>query len=302
MILSEKNKGYLATIVSTFIIGFSFILVKLSLIYATPLTALTHRYVIAFIAILPFAIWKRKELTFEKHEIPSLLLMALLYPILTFGFQIWGLSSITSSEAGIIQAVQPLLTMVIAFVLLREHILINQKLFALLSVAGVVFIFIMQGVSGSGNIFGYVLMLVSVTAMSIYVVLSRKFKARFSVFRLTFFCITIGALFFSLISIGQYILTGQNTDFFTPLQHPEYTGTILYLGVLSTLVTLALTNYSYARVEASKLGVFANFIPVIAILAGVTIAGDQLTWVHILGSLLIFIGIIGVNITKKKPI
>lgn len=298
--LSESTKWYIASLGSMLIIGFSFLLVKISLEYASPLEVLAHRFVVAFIGILPIAIWKRDELKYKREDIPLLLFMALLYPILTFGLQIWRLSHITSAEAGIVQAVQPLITMSIAVVLLREVITVKQRLFALLSVSGVVFIFVMQGVGEAGGVIGYFLLLFSVTFMSIYTILVRKFKVRFSVLPLTFFCISTGALFFSLLSTGEILLSnGSITDLFRPFSSSEYLSSVLYLGILSSLVTLALTNYSYARVEASKLGVLGNLVPVIAIFAGVLIMGDKISWMHIVGTILIFIGVIGVNVSKK---
>lgn len=92
---------------------------------------------------------------------------------------------------------------------------------------------------------------------------------------------------------------GNITDLFRPFSSSEYLASVLYLGILSSLVTLALTNYSYARVEASKLGVLGNLIPIIAIFAGVLIMGDKISWMHIIGAIIIFIGVIGVNVSKK---
>lgn len=301
--LSETAKGYVASIGSMLIIGFSFLFVKILLEHTSPLIALTHRFVIAFIGILPFAIWKRHKLQYKRKDIPILIFMALLYPTLTFGLQIWGLSHITSTEAGIVQAVQPLITMIVAVILLHETISIKQRLFALLSVSGVIFIFIMQGIGQTGGIVGYLLLLFSVIFMSIYSVLVRKFKVRFSVLPLTFFCITTGALFFSLFSAGQLLLSnGSISDFFRPFSSFQYLGAILYLAILSSLVTLALTNYSFAHVEASKLGIFGNLIPVVAIFAGVVVMGDKMSWAHVIGAIVILVGVIGVNASKNTTL
>ncbi len=59
-----------------------------------------------------------------------------------FGFQIFGLVYIASSEAGIIQATIPIFTMIFSIIFLKERPSILQKLSILLSVAGVVYIFL----------------------------------------------------------------------------------------------------------------------------------------------------------------
>lgn len=300
--MKESTKGYLAAIISSLIIGFSFLFVKVALVNGNPLDILTHRFSIALLVILPFAIVKRKEISLKKTDISTVLLMASLYPILTFGFQIWGLNYISSAEAGIIQAIQPVLTMVAAIIILTEKISGKQKLFTFLSVFGVLFIFIMQGINSGGSVLGYIIFILSNIALALYVVLVRKYKTKFSVFRLTFFCILLGTIFFNALSISQHIILPETGNFFAPLLSIEYLVSTLYLGILSSLVTLALTNYSYSKIEASKLGVFGNLVPVVAIFAGVIILKDSLTWVQIVGAAIILTGIIGVNSRKKTII
>lgn len=192
------------------------------------------------------------------------------------------------------------MTMVIATLVLKEKISLIQALFAMLSVFGVVFIPIMLGAGSDGSVLGYILMLISSLALSSYGVFARKLRGRFTPFPLAFFCITLGALFFNLLAAGKYIYSESESSFLKPLLSLEYIVTILYLGVFSSSLTLILSNYSYARVEASRLGIFANFVPVVAIFAGVTILGDSITWIHIVSSILIFIGVLGVNWFKKK--
>lgn len=297
--MKESTKGYLAAIVSSLIIGFSFLFVKVALVHGNPLDILTHRFSIALLIMLPFAIIKRKELSLKKTDISAVLLMALLYPILAFGFQIWGLNHISSAEAGIIQAIQPVLTMVTAIIILKEKISGKQKLFTFLSVFGVLFIFLMQGINSGGSVLGYIIFILSNVALALYVVLVRRYKEKFSVFQLTFFCITLGTLFFNALSISQHIILSKTENFFEPLLSIEYLVSTLYLGILASLVTLALANYSYSKIEASKLGVFGNLVPVVAIFSGVIILKDSLSWVQIVGAAIILIGIIGVNNRKK---
>lgn len=300
--MKESTKGYLAAILSSFIIGLSFLFVKIALTHENPMAILAHRFSIALLFILPFAIIKRKEIKLKRADIGTILLMALLYPVLLFGFQIWGLNYISSAEAGIIQAIQPILTLVAAVIILNEKILGKQKLFTLLSVSGVLFIFAMQGINGEGSVLGYLIFSLSTAVFSIYAVLVRKYKERFSVFQITFFCITVGAILFNVLSISQYIINPETGNYFESFLSIECLISIFYLGVLSSLATSALSNYSYSKIEASKLGVFGNLVSVVAIFAGVIILKDSLNWVKIVGAAIILIGIIGVNRRKKTII
>lgn len=299
MKFTEESKGYIATIASTLIIGFSFLFVKITLIHAHPLDILAHRFGIAFIVLLPIVLFRKNKLLFKKENCIWILFMSSLYPILTFGLQIWALSYISSTESGIIHATFPLITMLVAVLVLKEKISWSQYCFAGLSVFGVILIPIMLGTTSNGSILGYSLMSLSSLALSSYGVFARKLREYFSPFQLAFFCITLGAIFFNLLAVGRHVVFETKDSFWQPIFSVQYIVAILYLGILSSSITLILSNYSYARVEASKLGLFANFVPVVAILAGITILGDSFSWIHLVGSLFILTGVIGANFLKK---
>lgn len=80
-----------------------------------------------------------------------------------------------------------------------------------------------------------------------------------------------------------------------PLFEPRFLLSILYLGVLSSLITALLSNYVLAKIDASKMIVFSNLATLISIVAGVVILNEELFFYHIIGSILIIMGIIGVN-------
>jgi drug/metabolite transporter (DMT)-like permease len=85
-----------------------------------------------------------------------------------------------------------------------------------------------------------------------------------------------------------------------PLQNTDFIVSILYLGILSSLVTSLLNNYILSKIEASKVSVFGNLRTVVTIFAGVIILKEELYDYHIIGSLMIVLGVMGTNITKQK--
>lgn len=75
---------------------------------------------------------------------------------------------------------------------------------------------------------------------------------------------------------------------------------VIYLGVLSTLLTSLITNYVLSKIEASKMSVFANLATVISIVAGVIFLKEEIFYFHIIGSVLIVGGVIGTNFLDDK--
>lgn len=299
--MNEKIKGYIAAILSTIIVGFSFIFVKIALITGNPLDILAHRFTFAFITILPVAIFKKEISYFTKRNLFKILPIVFLYPVIFFSLQIYGLYFIPSAEAGIIQSTSPIFIMIFAVFLLKEKISTAQVIFTFISVFGVVFIFFMNGTQISNeHYFGLLLITLSVISLSLYSVLVRKNKNTISVFQMTFMVTFLGFVFFNILSIGQHILNPNMESILKPFTNIQYVTAILYLGVLSSLGTSFLTNYSYTKIEASRLGVFGNFVIVISIFGGVVILKERLMWQQVVGAILIFIGVVGTNIVSQN--
>ncbi|EQB3099488.1 DMT family transporter [Clostridium botulinum] len=300
MKFSHKKKAYVSAILYSIIIGFSFLFSKISLTFADPLDALAHRFTVSFIFAFVSVLLGWIKLDITKKDILSILPLSLFYPIMFFGFQIFGLVYIASSEAGIIQATIPIFTMIFSIIFLKERPSILQKLSILLSVAGVVYIFFMKGVNLKSNIFiGIVLILLSALSSSGNNVLARKMSGQYKPISLTYTVICIGFVFFNIVSIINHSLNGTLNLYFKPFTSPLFIVSIFYLGILSSLVTSFLLNYSLSKIEASKMSVFNNLSTLITMMAGVVFLGEKLQYFHIIGSFMIILGIVGTNFGDK---
>ncbi|MFD6441674.1 EamA family transporter, partial [Peribacillus sp. NPDC060186] len=106
--MPEHKKAYFAAIVYAIIIGFSFIFTKITLIEASPLDTLAHRFTMAFLIAIIVKLYRRTSVKMSAKDTLKILPLVFLYPILFFTFQVFGLVYTSSSEAGIIQATIPI--------------------------------------------------------------------------------------------------------------------------------------------------------------------------------------------------
>lgn len=295
-----KYKGaYLAAILYAIIIGFSFMFVKIALIHASPVDTLAHRFTIAFTMATILILFKKIPLKILLRDIWTIFPLTLLYPTLFFMFQIFGLVYSSSSEAGIIQATIPIFTMVLASIFLKEYSTHLQKVSILLSVLGVIFLFVMNGVNIDGySVKGTVLILLSALAASSYNVLARKLTKQYSLFFLTY--VMTGFITFNSIAITNHLIASSFTNFLSPFLNTSFLASILYLGILSSLCTSFLSNYALSIMDASKMSVFSNLATLITMMAGVIFLNEKLQYYHILGAILILTGVIGVNYFGNK--
>ncbi|NLN47651.1 MAG: DMT family transporter [Clostridiales bacterium] len=295
---------YLAALGYAFIIGLSFLFTKFSLDVADPINILAHRFTVSFIVLGIPVLFKWVKVNYTKERIIKLIPLAIVYPMLFFGFQTFGLLYATSAEAGILLASAPVFTLILATYFLKEKSNILQKISIILSVTGVIYISLMKGSTlDINNIKGIVLLVLSALCMAGYNVMARKLTKEFTNIELCFAMIILSFVSFNLLSIGNHLANGTISNYFAAFTAPSFVISILYLGILSTLGTALLTNYILYKLEASKMSVFANLGTVISIVAGVVFLKEKIFYYHIIGSILIVGGVLGTNfLGDAKPI
>ncbi|MFD2615908.1 DMT family transporter [Terrilactibacillus laevilacticus] len=294
--------AYLSIILFAMIIGFSFMFVKITISYAHPLDILAHRFTIAFLIMLIPLVFGWMKLSLSPKDMLKLLPLALFNPVLYFSFQVLGLITITSSEAGIIQALLPIMTLFFASIFLKERMNLWQKGAICLSVIGVVFIFIMSGANlGHLHISGILLIFLSTSTYAAYNVCARKFAKDYRMDDMTISMITIGFISFNALSIGWHVANHSISDYVQPLFHLQYVLSVLSLGILASFFTFILTNFSLSILEASKVGIFMNLNTIVALFAGHFVLKEKLFYYHYIGTILVLIGVICVNLFSSNP-
>lgn len=299
--MESNKKVYMSAILYSIIVGLSFLFGKIALNSVDPIELLAYRFTASFIAVLIPILFKWIKVDLSKDKIKKILPLALFYPLMFFGFQAYGLKYASSSETGILQGAIPIFTLIIASYCLKERTNIYQKLSILLSVSGIIYITIMKSTSIEfTSLKGIILILLSCISFSCYSVLARILTKDFSNMELSAVMTIISFIVFNTFSIIKHLMNGTLGALFTPLKNINFILSILYLGVLSSLVTSILTNYILSKIEASKMSVFVNIAPIISIIAGAIILGEKIYYYHIIGSILIIIGVLGTNFLDKN--
>ncbi|MCY9694689.1 DMT family transporter [Paenibacillus alginolyticus] len=286
--------AYIFAVLNAVIIGFSFLFAKIALDLAHPLDTLTYRFAVSFAVLsIPVALGFVK-LNYRGKPLAKALLLATTYPLGFFTLQAYGLMHTSSAEGGILYAFTPIVTMVFASMFLKERTNILQKLAIFLSVFGVLFIFIMKGSTVDlSNVTGIILLVLTCVAFAGYSVMARSLSKQFSPVEISYFMLGIGFATFLVISLTSHASAGTMDTFLSPLSKPSFIMAILFLGLLSSLVTALTGNYVLSKIEASKMSVFTNLSTIVSITAGALFLGEKVTVYHLVGSVMILAGVIG---------
>ena len=234
-------------------------------------------------------------------EFKKLAPIAVFYPLAFSSLQAYALLFVSSSEAGIIQALSPIFTMAIGSFLLGEKSSYMQKIFMLLSVFGVIYIFYNKGVSFHDGLgVGLILMLLSVVCFSMSHILIRRMSGRFEPMKITYVMIGIGAIVFNVFALADMGMKGNLHEYFNAFSSFEYIWSIFFLGVFGSVIASVLTNYVLSKIDAFKNSVFINLGTLLTVFNGIVFLHEEFNFYHIIGSLMIITGVIGVNLKPKS--
>ncbi len=300
---SKSLNAYIGLILMTLIIGLSFIFVKIGLEYANPYDLLAHRFSAAFLAVVLLKLFNAVKIPkVERKDRIAIIGLSLFYPVLFFGFQALGMQHSTASQAGIIFAFTPVLMLVVGSIALKERTSAWQKFGVAISVAGLIFIFLHKDGADSQDFSSIILLLLSVASMVGYLAVGKNLTRRYNSLSLTAIMITIGFIAFNAISFFRHLSAGDLHLFFAALVHLPFVWSVLYLGVLSSVLSSFLSNYALVYIPASQISIFTNLNPVIAILGGMLFLGEQLYWFDVIGGIAVLIGLVLVLSFKFKTV
>jgi len=205
----------------------------------------------------------------------------------------------SASYSAMMIAAIPIVVATLGSFLLRERPNQMQFLFIIASVAGVIFIIMMDNQSISGiNPLGTLALIGAVVSAAFYNIYSRKASVHYSPLQTTWVMMVVGAVAFNLIALLQHLLAGKISLYLQPLT--VLWPSIIYLGVASSVGAFFLYNYLLSKVTASQASVFANLITVVAIAGGVIFRGETVTWYHLMGTAAILAGVWGTNRFAQK--
>ncbi|MCM0647878.1 DMT family transporter [Clostridium swellfunianum] len=285
------------------IFGLSFLFSKMALNSAGIFELLSFRFLIAFLIMSSLIVLKLIKVDYTGKNLKGLFLLGLMEPIIYFIFETYGIKYSSSSIAGLMIALIPIGVVILSAYFLKEKPSAVQLIFIIMSVLGVALIGVMGSSSSTGgNLFGIILLLGAVMSAAFFTIISRKLSSDFTPMELTYSMMFLGAVFFNAISIINHISTGSLLSYFAPLKNANFLISIGYLGILSSIVAYFLINFTLSKLEASKSAVVSNLATIVSIIAGVVILKEPFYYYHIVGSILIIVGVWGTNNYEIKRV
>lgn len=273
--MSGKMKGVLCALIANIIFGFSYLFSKTALAVASPIVLIASRFLLATLIMSVLALTGAVKVSFKgkgKH-LPQLLLLALFQPILYFIFETYGLSMCSTTFSSITFAFMPLMSVLFAFVILKERPTRLQLVFccvALIAVIGMAFI---EKNGGQLSLLGAVLMMGSRFCAVGFNIMSRKLSDVFSAFERTYAMMGLSTVVFVIMALVMNINAPE--AIITPFTDTGYIVSVLYLGGLSSILAFLLTNMANNHLTLARATAFSNIITVVSVVSGIVILKED---------------------------
>lgn len=295
-----KNKTVAATLsalAAQVIFGFSFMFTKIALGFASPVTVIADRYIVAFLGLSAVMLITKTKITSFKN-IWKLALMSLFQPVLYFLFESYGIEMTTSAFSSIMISLIPVVSMISGLVFLKEVPTAMQYVFTAVSVIGVAVMALAGKADGTVTWLGVVLLFGAVLSSVAYNTASRKISAEFGVMERTYAMAIIGLVAFGGLALIENI--HNPLEVLMHFKDASYLTAILYLGIASSVIAFLFLNYANTYLPVSKTTVFSNITTVVSVFAGAVFLDEKITVLSLVSTVMIVVGVWGVQMQNTK--
>lgn len=291
---------HVAGILFASIFGLTFMFTKVLLEDVTPVGIIAYRFTLAIVTMEGLRRTKLIKVSFKHKPLSAVLLVAVFQPVLYFLFETTGIQYVSSSEAGMMIALIPIVVAILSPFFGRERPNLFQVGFIGLSVSGVLFINLMKSNIGEEISFlGIGLVFMAVVSAALFNMFSRRAREAFQPVDITYVMMLTGAVVFNTIYIVQLLLD-QNIAGYVTLIQGQSVLPLLYLGVVASVGGFFLVNTSLSKLPAHVSSVYANLATVVSVIAGVVILQESISWFHYVGALMIISGVYGTARFRRK--
>lgn len=286
--MSVRRKALLGLLLVSVLWGTAGVTAKMLIVELHPYVLLFYRFGLASIIFLPWFLRAHKPKHMWRTLIP--------FSLLSIGnalFFYLGIVHTSASAASVINTSTPLLAALFSHFLIGERTHKEKIIGIIVGLLGTLLIILLplwqEGRSIGGNVSGNLLILLSVTSWTLYLVGSRKFISQetFSPVVMT----EINFLTLTLFSLIMAIMTGQSfvTD---ALFTPSYLLLLLYAAIPVTVVTFGVFQWVIKHISATTASLKDYIQLVVSVGLSIVLLGERMNAIFILGSGVVVFGLI----------
>jgi len=286
---SNKNIYFLMVFAALCWSG-AFIAGKLSVPYIHPFTLTFLRFFIA--TVMLYIIKKRVKIgesyNFQGKDLPIFLFTGIVGMVIYHVFFFSALKYTTAINSSIIAAMNPIFTVVIAFLFVKNKITKRMLAGIVISFVGVV----LTITSGKLDLImtlnfnkGDVLMLIAVISWAAYSVFSKSKGGHIPAMALTYYSFLV-----CTIVCIPLVIWDKPWEWIGGVPFSAY-GAVIYMSLFASVMGYLIQQISIREIGPGRTSIFVNLVPVFSIILSVFILGETLELIKIFTAAIIIIGV-----------
>ncbi|GAA0415530.1 EamA family transporter [Cocleimonas flava] len=249
----------------------SFLVIKIAVVDTGPLWLATIRVVVAFMVLLPFAMYKGFIWPNTLREWRLVLLVAALNVVIPFFLISWAETKIDAGMASMLMGVGPFMALLGSHLTTQDDRLSRNKLIgAILGFSGILVLVGWSSVKGLGdNLLGQGAAILGAACYVTSGLLIRRLN-RFPPIQLSAFILglaSVSLLFVTGLMVGMPVVS---------FARDTWIG-LLYLGIFPTALGYILRYHLIQTIGMSAFATGLNLIPVFGVVLGVIFLGEHLS-------------------------
>ena len=247
------------------------------------------RWAVAGAILLPF-VWRDMVRIWPlvRSNLGQVALLSILGVTNFNTFLYLGLQTTTASNAVLLLSVMPMIIILLAWLILDVPIRLWQSLGILVSMAGVAVIVArgeLKRVLDLDLLSGDLWVLAAVLSWAAYSVLLKRRPVGFDGSPFLGYTIVVGLLFIAPLYLWE-IGTGRSVNW-----NATTVASVLYVALFASILAYLFWNHAVEKVGPNRAGQFIHLIPVFGSLMSVFFLGEKLYLHHLVGVLLVAVGI-----------
>lgn len=286
---SQKQKGIFFVIIGAICFSSKGVLAKLAYRYGvSSLDVLNLRmlFSLPFYLFIYFRESKRKPIAIKPSIRWDIVLLGLIGYYLAALFDFKGLEYVSANLERITIFIYPTFVLLLGFIFYRRKVTLIQFISVLICYVGIVLAFYadIDSMDFKKGFIGVVFVLLSALTYAFYLVRSDNIIKNIGTLRFTCLSMMVSCI---AVLIHNFLVNGFNLLSFSM-------NIYIICGIIAigaTVLPSFLMTYGISLIGSSNMSIIASIGPVSTMFLAYYILGESMTWMHILGTILVLLGI-----------
>lgn len=297
----KKYLPLFANVLSQLLFGFAYLFMKMGMAVVDQNTVkfLSFRFGLGFLVMTLILAAGFQKVRYKGRPVRLILICGLFNPLISQVLETTSTTYAPASQIALYASAMPALMLIFAALINHEYPSRRQTVFVFVTMAGVLVTNLSDKSETGLTALGLFLIIASNLVIALGRIMVRRASKVFTSFEIVYITTAIGAVAFTLISMGSHVLSAPFSDYFTGLLCPQFLIAVFYMGIGSCVGAFLLMTYASAHLPVAVFASTCTLGTVVGIVSGVVLLKETFRPADILGTVIILTGIIGISLSYE---